>query len=114
MTSDSGSPTRRRGMAMKMFGSGIFAVAAVIAFVTWVNVGQLKDAQSVADANGNMHVLQDYFRTHRYLGTWAVFTNEGWTQTSSLSSKHHQKRSMPSRRPARSRGALVTAGLVPV
>jgi hypothetical protein len=32
---------------MKMFGSGIFAVTAVVAFVTWVSVTQSKDAQWV-------------------------------------------------------------------
>ena len=42
MTSDSGNPTRRRGAAVKMFGSGIFAVTAVVAFVTWVGVAQPK------------------------------------------------------------------------
>jgi hypothetical protein len=63
-------------MAMKMFGSGIFAVTAVVAFVTWVGVAQSQDAQSVVDANGNMHVPQDYLRTYRYLGTWAVLTDE--------------------------------------
>jgi hypothetical protein len=33
--------------------------------------------QSVVDANGNMHVPQDYLRIYRYLGTWAVLTDEG-------------------------------------
>src|SRR3546814_12161745 len=66
-----------RGAAMKMFGSGIFAVAAVVAFVTWGSVAQSQDAQSVVDANGNMHVPQDYLRTYRYLGTWSVLADEG-------------------------------------
>src|SRR3546814_10650202 len=38
-----------RGAAMKMFGSGIFAVAAVVAFVTWGSVAQSQDAQAVVD-----------------------------------------------------------------
>jgi len=64
-------------MAMKMFGPGIFAVTVVVAFVTCVSVAQSQDAQSVVDANGNMHVPQDYLRTYRYLGTWAVLADEG-------------------------------------
>ena len=62
---------------MKMFGFGIFAVTAVVAFVTWVSVTQSQDAQSVVDASGNMHVPQDYLRTYRYLGTWTVLADEG-------------------------------------
>src|SRR3546814_12613869 len=62
---------------MKMFGSGIVAVTAVVAFVTWVSVTQSQDAQSIVDANGNMHVPEDYLRTYRYLGTWAVLADEG-------------------------------------
>src|SRR3546814_1339974 len=77
MALDSGSLTRRRGTAMKMFGSGIVAVTAVVAFVTWVSVTQSQDAQSIVDANGNMHVPEDYLRTYRYLGTWAVLADEG-------------------------------------
>ena len=62
---------------MKMFGSGIFAVTAVVAFVTWVSVAQSQDAQSVVDANGNMHVPQDYRTTYQFLGNWAVAAKEG-------------------------------------
>ena len=77
---------------MKMFGSGIFAVTAVVALVVWVSedtsafggspdvnpqVAQSQVAQPVADSNGNMHVPEDYLRTYRYLGTWAVLADEG-------------------------------------
>jgi hypothetical protein len=60
---------------MKMFGFGSFIVAAV--FLTWVGVAQSQDSQSVADANGNLHVPPDYLQTYRYLGTWAVLADEG-------------------------------------
>jgi Cytochrome P460 len=77
---------------MKMFGSGIVAVTAAVAFVAWVSedtsafggspdvnpqVAQSQVVQSVVDANGNMHVPEDYLRTYRYLGTWAVLADEG-------------------------------------
>src|SRR3546814_19274985 len=42
-----------------------------------VSVTQSQDAQSIVDANGNMHVPEDYLRTYRYLGTWAVLADEG-------------------------------------
>src|SRR3546814_21085374 len=53
MASDTGSLTRRRGTAMKMFGSGIVVVTALVAFVTWGSVTQSQDDQSVVDAHGN-------------------------------------------------------------
>src|SRR3546814_19958389 len=68
MASDTGSLTRRRGTAMKMFGSGIVVVTALVAFVTWSSVTQSQDAQSVVDAHGNMHVPEDYLRTYRSIG----------------------------------------------
>src|SRR3546814_19936348 len=42
-----------------------------------VSVTQSQDAQSIVDENGNMHVPEDYLRTYRYLGTWAVLADEG-------------------------------------
>ena len=62
---------------MKKVGTGIFAVTAAVAFVAWGSVAQSQDAQSVVDANGSMHVPEDYVRTYRYLGTWTVLAEEG-------------------------------------
>src|SRR3546814_19414340 len=72
MALDSGSLTRRRGTAMKMFGSGIVAVTAVVAFVTRVRVSQSHEAPSAVDANGHMNAPEDYLRTSPYLGPWQI------------------------------------------
>src|SRR3546814_9704387 len=34
-------------------------------------------SSDLVDENGNMHVPEDYLRTYRYLGTWAVLADEG-------------------------------------
>ncbi len=70
---------------MKMLGDGIAAMTGPVALVASVSLGTFggcadvtpRDAESVADANGNMHVPEHYLRTYRYLGTWAVSTVQG-------------------------------------
>ncbi len=72
---------------MKRLGFGISAVTAPAALVACVCLGTgtlggrpdatPRDAKSVVDANGNLHVPEDYLRTYRYLGTWAVSSVEG-------------------------------------
>ncbi|MBP1888325.1 hypothetical protein J2Z50_006644 [Ensifer mexicanus] len=46
MASDSGSPTLRKGAAVKMVRSRILAGTAVVAFVTWVGVAQPERSSS--------------------------------------------------------------------
>ena len=55
--------------------------AAVSAMAAFVAYGQMDPtvpmAQGVADANGNLHVPEDYRTLYQSLGSWAVAADEG-------------------------------------
>src|SRR3546814_13717979 len=62
---------------MRSFGAETVPGTEVVAFGTGGSVTHPQAAQSRGDANGKMHVPEDYLRTYRYLGTWAVLADEG-------------------------------------
>jgi hypothetical protein len=66
-------------------GIGIAVVSAMIVMVFAAGQGQTDtagssdkyQAQSVADANGNLHVPDDYRTVYQFLGSWAVAASQG-------------------------------------
>jgi hypothetical protein len=72
-------------MVMKMISIAGIAIAGLSAIIVVAAHGQIDTAassggtkaESVADANGNLHVPEDYRTAYQFLGSWAVAADEG-------------------------------------
>jgi hypothetical protein len=65
-------------MAVAISAAGLSAMVAVVPGGQMGSVAadnELK-AEAVADANGNLYVLDAYRTTYRFLGTWAVAADQ--------------------------------------
>src|ERR1700756_5223208 len=86
------SEPRKPGVALPEAGSPgwksimktyvIIAVGGVSAMIAVAAIGQTptpapSGGSSVVDANGNLHVPDDYRATYQFLGSWAVASDRG-------------------------------------
>ena len=67
-------------MMILLIASVMIGVAGLLAMLTLTGYGQTNNgskADVAVDANGNLHVPDDYRTTYQFLGTWAVAADQG-------------------------------------
>ena len=58
-------------------GIGIAVLSAMVAVAAYGQKDTASKADTVVDANGNLHVPDDYRTIYQFLGSWAVAADQG-------------------------------------
>ena len=71
---------RKKRWAMRIInqvGIGIAVLSAMVAVAAYGQKDTASKADTVVDANGNLHVPDDYRTIYQFLGSWAVAADQG-------------------------------------